>query len=1511
MAIKPSTHQKLWLFFALLISTLSATAQPPTASFTATPMAGCAPLAVTFNATGSTGSGLSYNWNLGNTPPVTVPTTNATPQTVYSNPGTYTVTLSVTNSNGTSATVTKTITVHPNPVSNFTATPASGCPPLTTNFAFTGSTGGAGTMNYVWSVANGPLLSGTNPSTTYTTSGCRNVTLTVTNTTTGCAAALTKNSLVCVHEKPTVNFTASPTIFCNPPAQVNFNATATGGTPGYTYNWNFGSTNQSPTHTYSGPGPIMYSPSVTVTDANGCSATETKTNYIQIKKLQASMNGPATICAGQPASFVNTSTPIFTGTLWNFGSGMTVNSTHVFHTPGTYTVMMVAEDGPCRDTAYKNITVHARPTIDFTINPAQPCPAPVTVGFNATGGTSYTWSFGGPNTANTSNTYPSNGTQTVWVVGQNANGCKDTAEKSFDIHPWTMTLDSDPDLGGCAPLTVDFNVDNNYFYPITDYTWSIGGSSGTNPNKQLVFNTPGIYTVTVTATASNGCTKTATKTIKVGAKTNPSFHASPTTACASELVFFTNTTPMPWDEATFFFGDGNSGLGNPNAVNNYDTSGIFTVKLVVKYNECRDTVIRTNYITIKDPVAKANFKVNCSNPKQVEFTNTSRNYTSFIWHFGDGNTSTALNPIHTYAALGNYTARIVAHNSTTGCYDSFSIAIMLIDPQTQLTGADLTLCQGDKTQFTGGFTNPAYTPILYWWYVNGTMQTIDSGATYTHTFPSTGYYTIQLVTTDMIGCRDTVTRTNYVLVSRPTPSFTSTTPTGCSPINVTFTDNSTYTPGTGYTSRAWNFGANGASPVPGPSPITRTFTRGTYDIKLVVTDTHGCKDSITKSSYVEAWKPTAAFDASDSNSCIGTVLTFNDKSTNGGTANWWFGDGGQGTGSPITHAYNNTGQYTVRMVSIDSHNCKDTMTLTNIINIAKPTASFTISPKTFAICPPLTVSMNNQSTGQGTNTYAWDLGDGNTDNNTNTNNTYTAPGVFNVRLIAISDQGCRDTAYQTINILGYAGSLDYSPLKGCNPLTVNFTTNLTNVPSLVWDFNDGSILAATNGNPVSHTYTVPGSYKPKLLLSDGAGCSSTSEGLKTIEVDDVWARFKFSPACVGAIVTFEDTSKSFFSPVSQRHWLFHDGTTSTNTNPSVYYPNAGSFPIVLSAENANGCKDTLHTEIIIHDLPKISGGPDTTICLGDAAQLIGSGGISYKWSPPNELTCTDCTTPMASPKTTFTYTVIGTDANRCSDTDAVTVYIKTKTDSDVDPGGEICDGEAFLLRAYGATSYVWTPASSLNENNIAEPTAQPNQTTKYMVVAREGSCIPDTGYVNVTVFPRPTITASGSTTIIAGGEAQLQSSGERIDRFQWSHSNTLNCDDCPSPLAKPTRTTNYTVTAYTDHGCQDSSHVTITVLCDNSQLFIPNTFTPNGDGQNDKFFPRGVGIDQVTIFRVFNRWGEVVYERNGIQLNDELTGWDGTFKGQQLSPDVFVYIVEAKCDNGDILKWKGDVSLVR
>jgi len=109
----------------------------------------------------------------------------------------------------------------------------------------------------------------------------------------------------------------------------------------------------------------------------------------------------------------------------------------------------------------------------------------------------------------------------------------------------------------------------------------------------------------------------------------------------------------------------------------------------------------------------------------------------------------------------------------------------------------------------------------------------------------------------------------------------------------------------------------------------------------------------------------------------------------------------------------------------------------------------------------------------------------------------------------------------------------------------------------------------------------------------------------------------------------------------------------------------------------------------------------------------------------------------------------------------------------------------------------------------------------------------------------------------------------------------------------------------------DSDSVFVRVRCNGDSVFIPNTFTPNGDGLNDVFYPRGKGIAYVSSFRIFNRWGELVFERNNFMLNDEHNGWDGTYKGRQLSPDVYMYTISSRCANGEIIEWKGDVTLVK
>jgi gliding motility-associated-like protein len=259
----------------------------------------------------------------------------------------------------------------------------------------------------------------------------------------------------------------------------------------------------------------------------------------------------------------------------------------------------------------------------------------------------------------------------------------------------------------------------------------------------------------------------------------------------------------------------------------------------------------------------------------------------------------------------------------------------------------------------------------------------------------------------------------------------------------------------------------------------------------------------------------------------------------------------------------------------------------------------------------------------------------------------------------------------------------------------------------------------------------------------------------------------------------------------------------------------------------------------------------------------------------------------------------------------VKVLVQYVTSSAVSEGGNVCIDSVFQLHAFGAEKYEWNPAATLNAYNVPDPLASPKETTVYTVLAWEGSCPPDAHTVEVVVLPKPVVDAGSDVSIVAGSSIMLQAIGTDISDFTWSPVATLSCETCSNPTASPKVTTMYKVIAATEYGCKSYDTVTVRIVCDKSQLFIPNTFTPNNDGENDIFYPRGAGIKSISSFRVYNRWGELVFEKRGTQLNDPSGGWDGTYKGQQLNPGVFVWVIEGICDTGDPVNTKGDINLIR
>jgi gliding motility-associated-like protein len=150
-----------------------------------------------------------------------------------------------------------------------------------------------------------------------------------------------------------------------------------------------------------------------------------------------------------------------------------------------------------------------------------------------------------------------------------------------------------------------------------------------------------------------------------------------------------------------------------------------------------------------------------------------------------------------------------------------------------------------------------------------------------------------------------------------------------------------------------------------------------------------------------------------------------------------------------------------------------------------------------------------------------------------------------------------------------------------------------------------------------------------------------------------------------------------------------------------------------------------------------------------------------------------------------------------------------------------------------------------------------------------------------------------------------------IDTFFWSTTEWMDCGDCLQPLLSPYYTTTYEIQAVDENGCTAINEVTISVKKPRA-VYIPNAFSPNGDGDNEKFTVYAGGeVVQVNYLRIFSRWGELLFENDNFGPNDERLGWDGYFKGDVVQSGVYVYVTEVLFVDGEVLLYKGDLTVLR
>lgn len=1283
-----------------------------TAGFTASSTTGCPPLLVTFTNTTTPAAGTTYSWNLGNG---SGPDTLTNPGASYSTAGSYTVTLTATHG-GLTSTHTEVITVYPPPVVSFTVSDTLVCPGAPDTFTSTSGGGVPGPLVYLWSYGDGYTNTGSSSVHAYTFPGYFNITLQVTNAD-GCMASLLKPAAVHVRTPANLVFSASNTHLCHAPVAAVFSNSVTGAGP-FNFDWAFGdgsvpSTLANPTHVYTATG--TYNVGLKVTDAHGCADSTTLAAYISVSNLQASFTGPDSACIHLPVTFNNTSSAYLTD-LWLYGDGstdMSTNGHHPYSAGGKDTVKLAIFDGYCRDTATKTIYMQA-PASTFSVTPALPCPAPETSVFSATAlpGSVVTWHFG--DSASGSGTtinhqYASNNFFTVQLYVTSTAGCRDTVTQLYKVYDLLYGVNAPypgvATTSGCIPLAVTFfpvhqtslpgPFPANYPYPVTNYTWNFGDGSAVSSDSVAVHNyaAAGVYTVTSVMVSSNGCRDTATSIVATGTKPDVTFTATPTHECAynNEINFTVSILSGSPNVYSWYLGDGSSSSvpldSSTTIAYQYMHAGVFSDTLVAYSNGCADTAIRHHYITIDSPGAVVSNTVLCAPANTVQFTDSSEGENSHVWIFGDGSTSTLFNPLHTYSAPATFNGLFADYNIASGCHDTVLFAVNLTRPAVTIYTADSAICRDEYLVLNSSVIS-GYVGGYQW--IAGGSSAYYLNYNFVDTFHSPGLYTIKLVVKDQNQCADTVTRTNYILVAKPAANFTATPANVCLPYHANYADASVDVPGTFQTSFDWTFGDGESAAVDSPT-IAHTYTStGVYTATEIVTDNIGCRDTVTK-TLVNVYHPSTSFTANVTQTCAYAGVVFTSVSTPGVSSYWTFGDGTSSVLANPVHAYTDTGTYSVRLVVTDVHGCTDTFARNNYITVSKPHAAFSVSDSV-GFCPPFTVHFTNASSGGVSS--KWTFGNGDSSAAANPSVIYASAGYDAVVLVETNSSGCRDTAQGVhVKVYGFPGAFSYTPDSGCSPVQVFFNADLSSVSGLSgikWDFSDGTIASALS-DTITHTYSLAGSYLPKLIISD-SGCTDTSIGNVYIRVDVVSPGFTASPnpVCLGDTLRLADTSHSYFSVIDGWSWVYH-GTSGTLDSETTVYTLPGTDSISLQVTDGWGCSAHVAETEGIYTLPAIGISPDSVLCAREQAYLTDSapGG---QWSTSNAGIAaigdtSGVVTGIGSGYAVLTYSL----SAGCLVTRAVTVHA-TPDPGVVKGNPGICTGDSTML-SDSVAGGVWRAAN--------------------------------------------------------------------------------------------------------------------------------------------------------------------------------------------------------------------------
>lgn len=1405
----------------------------------------------------------------------------------FRNAGTYSIRLTVTNPCASSS-LTRTIIINDKPTASF-ANIASVCIPANISFSNT-TTSYFNNPTYEWDFGDSTTSNAQNPPTKiYTTAGNYTVRLIVKDT----CGADTFSQTFTAYSLPkailigdTVGCTFDSLSFTNNSTNSN------------TFNWSFGNNTTQTTYT-TGVTKHLYTTSAWFTvqliagTASGCK--DTTTHIVRIKPGAKALFNINKNYGCNPATFKVTDGSIYAKDYKWYANGKLI-STNTFLTDSTINTdstivrikLKVSSASSCQGDSIEKLYFTPKNPKAIIGNKDSGCGI-LKIVFNnqSTNFIKSDWILG--NGTFSSNTNPTadyvsakkrDSLYTAQLKVTNWAGCVDSLKTIIKVFPGPSSIFTPSVANGCGPLNVSFTnnslTNNSDNFNTLSFKWRFNnGSTANTANANTTFLPNALkdsfYNVALITTSKNGCNDSTVQKIQVYPIPTVKFTADKTSGCEILNVNFTNqSNPKDTGKISMMTFNWNSGNGNNGNLQNFNASyraskyadTIYKVMLT-GYSE-HSCVAKDSILITVHPNPKAIFTLNkyqgCT-PLKINTNNLSQSFDNGIlthrWNFGNGYLSFIENDSTIYLNNKNKDTSFniwLESTSIYGCKDTTTSNVVIRPkPIVNFNLSSNKACAPMKLTATDNSINAKD----YYWAIGNNFY--QDGISTNLSLPGLNLfdtaYIIAHAVTSPYGCLSDTAYKQVLVLGRPQAEFDFAKDSLCARENVSMVNNTL-----GGFKYNWNFGDNTISTAINPRKkfgINGMSGRDTsYLITLIVQSSTGCKDTAAKKVYLVN-RPLEPLTLDKKLGCTNLEVNMHHTSKRFKTIFWSLGDNSpvQFTDS-VKHTYINlsniTFQPTIRLHRA-RFNCFDTSS-TSIMVYPKPTAAF--KAVRFDPCDAGIYQFINQSKNQSQS--EWTFNDGTTVYSQAFSMVLPSSLIkdtfYQLKLKVNNAYKCFDSIDQIIKVKPKLDiKFSKKPLESCEKGVVDFRNESSNAVRYFWKFGDGGLSNEVNPQYVFNRF---GTYEIKLYGYDKDGCVDSSYGNNFFTViERPKADFDYlpqTPKLPNAQIFTINKTKIFTTNVNNLvyEWNFGDGSFPTaNRNqfePQHLYTQSGNMEITLIVWNKQ-CFDIVKKPIYVED-----------------------------------------------PKPIVNFT-----ADRYEGCAPFAVKFKNTT--------------------VNAFSYRWVFSDGKPDQLEKEPIhifEYPGTWDVTLIATGTGGSTTLVQKMIITVNPKPIADFITTKRFLNLPNAVffMENLTNNAIKHNWyvydSLGNLINVSQLRDPSFKITQKGRFDIKLIEENGwgCKDTIIKSDYIeTFQPGYVFTPNGFSPNKNGRNDEFIPATLGVkNRNYIFRVYNRWGEMMFE-----TTDRSKGWDGTFKGEECQQETYIWSVSGEYENNDLFTFRGTITLLR